>query len=804
MLDSWHVLEKRLFVQLGQLWRATLTWKPLLFQNSYDDILPINLVLTPVTAAEASAGPVPLRLDGAQIASTTSPLPTLQRGDLVQIANFVITEMTTDELTLNLPPLANAPRTAYRLRLQASSTGEQPIGATLPTMLARVTTTRAELLRNGAQLGLGAQMDLLQSNFLLPGTSTLRLPNPLLALSALLAHSHDANFATIHGDLNLRNILVDTEARTTHIIDCAAARQDHALQDLLRMERDYLTDVLAKHFFQVGLPPTTIVRLYQYVHCATRGEPAASGHFSLPTELAVELRKPFIVLVTLRRAARELLAKPGQWDEYYTGLIIHLLGALKFRDLDNAPAGHQPKALVFWGAAVTVDLLQALKSDQDHTCQGINWRFLDVTQDEPPGAISKGLPAADHTAAHSVERDDPGLESLPHSAALPADAELAPVQRRLDVAAPEQATLARAFSLAVAVRQLASPTLHLAELPTTRSGQARLDWPAAERFIRLRAEVIAPECEIVGTATYTFKLYHNLDSEIYYFSLIPKATGRLSIIVRLYQEADMLGSTLAHTLVGEQLASEVAVQLRSEQVTIKTPPPAEQPPHGDSPTKRPIKILFLAANPLDTVRLRTDDEARAIDQALRHATNRNFEIRVHGAVRIDDLQELLLRYQPDIVHFSGHGSAENELILVGATGNSVRVSGAALRQLFTVLKDNIRCIVLNACYTEAQAAGLAEVIDCVVGIEDLITDEAARQFSTAFYRGLGYEKSIGDAFALGQVQIELAGLGEAAALHLLTRQKATYGAGEEPLRLLNQIAAEEAEIGRIEGELQGN
>ena len=77
--------------------------------------------------------------------------------------------------------------------------------------------------------------------------------------------------------------------------------------------------------------------------------------------------------------------------------------------------------------------------------------------------------------------------------------------------------------------------------------------------------------------------------------------------------------------------------------------------------------------------------------------------------------------------------------------------------------------MLNACYTEAQALALAEVIDCVVGIVDVISDEGARQFATAFYRALGYEKSIGDAFALGKNQIELAGLGEAEALHLLTR-----------------------------------
>lgn len=762
LINSWHVLENRLFRQLGQLWRSTLTWQSLLVQNSYDVILPVNLIVAPVAASTSATA---VRLDGNQLAGTIDPVPALHRDDLVELTNFVITEIAGAELTLNLPQAPNAPRTAYRLRLQGAQ-GDYPVGAILPATLARVTTTREEILRNAAQAQLG-QVDLTQRTLTLSGPAARQLPNPLLALATLLTQRDDANFATIHGDLNLRNVLVDAEARTTHIIDCAAARQDHAIQDLLRMERDYVTDVLAKLCFEADLPSTTLVRLYQCVHCATRSTPAASGHFSLPSDLHPILYKSFILLVTLRRAARELLAKPGQWDEYYRGLIIHLLGALKFRDLDNAPAGQQPKALAFWGAAVTLDLLQELHSGQPRTCRDINWRFFDVTKGEQPDLISKGLTPADPTALQSLGLEERGLESFtPDATAAPTADDLPPVQRRLDVAAPEQATLGRAFSLAVAVRQLASPTLQLAELPLTRSGQALLDWPAAEWFIRLRAEVIAPECEIIGAASYTFKLYRNLDSELSYFSLIPKVTGRLSIIVRLYQEADMLGSALAHTLVSEQVVGEVGVQLRSEQVTTKVTPRSDQLVAGDPPSGRPIKILFLAANPLDTVFLRTDEEARAIDAALRQAANRNFEIRVHGAVRSDDLQELLLRHQPDIVHFSGHGTEENELILVGANGNGVRVSGAALRQLFGVLKGNIRCIVLNACYTETQAKALAEVIDCVVGIEDAISDEGARQFATAFYRALGYEKSIGDAFALGQVQIELAGLGEGKALHL--------------------------------------
>jgi len=82
---------------------------------------------------------------------------------------------------------------------------------------------------------------------------------------------------------------------------------------------------------------------------------------------------------------------------------------------------------------------------------------------------------------------------------------------------------------------------------------------------------------------------------------------------------------------------------------------------------RVLKILFLAANPEDTVRLRLDEEVRSIDEALRKTEFRKqFEIVQHWAVRIDDVLECLLRHQPDLVPFSGHGSGANGIISVRA------------------------------------------------------------------------------------------------------------------------------------------
>lgn len=184
--------------------------------------------------------------------------------------------------------------------------------------------------------------------------------------------------------------------------------------------------------------------------------------------------------------------------------------------------------------------------------------------------------------------------------------------------------------------------------------------------------------------------------------------------------------------------------------------------------KKVVRILFLAANPKDTPQLRLDEEVRAIDHALLQAEFRDrFDIKQHWAVRVFDIQSYLLRHKPDIVHFSGHGSSSSEIILEDNTGNSRPVSTRALSQLFSVLKDNIRCVVLNACYSEQQAKAIAEHIDCVVGMSRSISDPAAIGFAASFYQAIGYGRSIRTAFDLGCAQIDLEDLGEQSTPKLL-------------------------------------
>lgn len=173
-----------------------------------------------------------------------------------------------------------------------------------------------------------------------------------------------------------------------------------------------------------------------------------------------------------------------------------------------------------------------------------------------------------------------------------------------------------------------------------------------------------------------------------------------------------------------------------------------------------IKVLLLAANPTTSTQLAIDEEVRVIQQKVRESRFRDaVDVCSRWAVRPDDLQQALLEELPTIVHFSGHGGGPDGIVLHSDGPEGERwVSSEALAHLFRTLKDNIRVVVLNACYSAEQASRIVEEIDFVVGMKDPIGDDAAREFAAAFYRGLAFGRTIQNAFDLGIGQLKLMGL----------------------------------------------
>jgi hypothetical protein len=172
--------------------------------------------------------------------------------------------------------------------------------------------------------------------------------------------------------------------------------------------------------------------------------------------------------------------------------------------------------------------------------------------------------------------------------------------------------------------------------------------------------------------------------------------------------------------------------------------------------------------------LALDEEIREITAKIRSAEYRDtLELVSAWAVRPDDLQQLLLQHRPYVVHFSGHGSQAEQLILKDVDGTSRPLSKEALVDLFDVLKDNIRVVVLNACHSKPQAEAISQVIDCAIGMNNAaIGDNAAIVFAAAFYRALGFGRDVQTAFKLGKNALKLEDIPEEKTPELHYRQNA--------------------------------
>jgi hypothetical protein len=173
------------------------------------------------------------------------------------------------------------------------------------------------------------------------------------------------------------------------------------------------------------------------------------------------------------------------------------------------------------------------------------------------------------------------------------------------------------------------------------------------------------------------------------------------------------------------------------------------------------KILILSANPTNTSQLRLDQEVREIQEVLQKARNRdNFETVIALAVRGKDLQEKILFHKPQIVHFCGHGTGTQGLIFEDTDGRARTVSTKALAELFNLCSSYVECVVLNACYSVAQAESISNRIRYVVAMRQELGDKAAIEYSRGFYLAIASGESYDIAHEYGRNAIQLEGLGE--------------------------------------------
>jgi hypothetical protein len=182
------------------------------------------------------------------------------------------------------------------------------------------------------------------------------------------------------------------------------------------------------------------------------------------------------------------------------------------------------------------------------------------------------------------------------------------------------------------------------------------------------------------------------------------------------------------------------------------------------PSTNKTRILFLSANPLDTPPLQLIKECKEIRESIKQARYANeFDFDQWHEVSLEELLRHIRDYNPHIIHFSGHGAEDGQLVFQDIKDRAEEARIQAIANLFKVLNertslpanDKIRCVVLNACFSKKQAAAIAKNVDCVVGMKNAVRDDAARVFAQSYYGALASGESVNDALKMGKSQIEL-------------------------------------------------
>lgn len=174
-----------------------------------------------------------------------------------------------------------------------------------------------------------------------------------------------------------------------------------------------------------------------------------------------------------------------------------------------------------------------------------------------------------------------------------------------------------------------------------------------------------------------------------------------------------------------------------------------------------ITVLFLASNPINTQQLRLDEEVHSIQEKIRLSDYRDsikFESR--WAVRPSDILQTINELNPTIIHFSGHGTINGDLVLQNPDGSTKIVTKKAMTATISTLSNTIRLVVFNACFSESQAIEAVEHIEAAIGMSDAIGDEAARIFASQLYSSIGFGHSLKKSFKQAKAALLLEGIFE--------------------------------------------
>ncbi|MCB0166741.1 MAG: tetratricopeptide repeat protein [Anaerolineae bacterium] len=374
-------------------------------RKGYDSLLPVNVLVSSETLPPDTT---PFVID----AQLPPPDDKLKADTFVRLEGFMVIEIEAIdqgqrlEVTLDHPQAARDRALSYRVRIHVPNNQlDWEVGRIVSSIEGKILKTRHDQLTDEAANALGSTVDLNQAEYMWP--DGLRLPNPIAALPKLLSASPNVRIGKIHGDFNVENILVLPELPDVRLIDFSEAREDHILHDFLRLETAIMTTLVAEFLdrYQLAVFPL-VINFYQQLHWAMIHD----NRFQ-PSPLDPALEKPLAMLMIIRRTATEFLFKPGDYREYYQGLALHMIGTLRYRNLNTVPEAPLPKQIAFWGAVAALAFADGILESYIPPCPYRGLEFFDVEH-------AAHFFGRETLTQRSLKKVDPALPSRPRFLAI--------------------------------------------------------------------------------------------------------------------------------------------------------------------------------------------------------------------------------------------------------------------------------------------------------------------------------------------------------------------------------------------------
>ena len=338
------LMENELFENLRCLWAESSSSHCCSFSERYSHILPYILVVqekTPPPGTKVTNVNLENRIDRA-----------LTKGKYVRILNGKVNAIYHDENSVSIKPIHHLLGSRLLLRPASSVSIFSPDQVIDRPIVGIIDKTRRDIITDYSLVAFPDSTNLATDTIELPDGKVI--PNLVAVLEEVLTKSFQVRTACIHGDLHLKNIIVehveeDVRHYCPHIIDFDQCRRDHILRDLLKLEADVTTRILSHQISNANLRPEIVYEFFTRLHYQIVD--------NILTTPITPLQKTYSILVSIRQEAKHHLCTPNDWAEYYFGLILYLFGTLKYRELDRFSIRPLPKSIALWHVATILSIL---------------------------------------------------------------------------------------------------------------------------------------------------------------------------------------------------------------------------------------------------------------------------------------------------------------------------------------------------------------------------------------------------------------------------------------------------------------